>query len=192
MDFLDRADGALLDDADGLLVNAGGMDLDAHLRDHFAGTRELGQPARLVDVVGEGLLAIDMFAQLQGGHGDGGVHVIGHGDVDGLNGLFLVKQLAPVLINLHVREFLFDRFGAAEVNVGDGDQPEGGMGGEALDVGGGHARRAEAGVQQCFAGRGGADAAGQGGRDGDAGGGQGGAAEELAAGEGGWHGAAGN
>src|ERR1017187_825373 len=131
-----------------------------------------------------------MLAQLQGRHGDGGVHVIGHGDVDRVNGFLLVQQLAPILVDFHVREFFLDRVGVVEVNVGDGHQLEGGVAGQVLDVAGRHARGAEAGVEDGSVRRGGAQRAGQGGRGPQPGGGESGAAEELAAGDWSWHGGA--
>ena len=75
------------------------MTLDAHLRDDSIALRQFGHAPHFVDVMGQWLLAIDMFAELHGTHADGRVHVVWGGNIDGINvfGL-LVKQFAPVLI----------------------------------------------------------------------------------------------
>ena len=85
----------------------------------------------------------------------GGVHVIGSGDVDRVEVLLLVEQLAPILVNLDIGEAFLDLAQVSEVDVGDRDQLEIGARGERADVGARHARGPEAGVVNGFARSGG-------------------------------------
>ena len=62
--------------------------------------------ARLVDVVRQRLLAVDMVAELHRGHAHGRVHVVGRGDVDRVQPFLFVEHLAPVLVNFGVWETL--------------------------------------------------------------------------------------
>jgi hypothetical protein len=121
VNLFDLADGSILNDANRLAISAAGMNLDAHLCHELLLVRELREPARLVDVVRHGLLAIHVFAELHRGHGHRRVHVIGDGDVDRVNGLLLVEQLAPVLINLYVGKSL-QRVGLVQVHVRDSNE----------------------------------------------------------------------
>ena len=56
--------------------------------------------------MGEWLLAIDVLAHLDGHRGDGSVHVVGCGDVNGIEGLLLLQHLAKVLIDFCIRVVL--------------------------------------------------------------------------------------
>ena len=109
-----------------------------------------GQLAGLVDRLRERLLAVDVQPALEGAHGDRGVHVVGRRDVDRVEVLLLVEQLAPVLVDLDVREPLLDRRRVPQVDVGHGDELEVRAGGERRSAPR-HARGAEAGVIEGLA-----------------------------------------
>ena len=64
VDFLHLADRPVLHQLDRRAVLAAGVDLDAHLRDELLLAGHFGQPARLVDVVRQRLLAVDVQAAL--------------------------------------------------------------------------------------------------------------------------------
>ena len=74
------------------------------------------------------------------------MHVVRRGDVDRVEVLLLVEQLAPVLVDRHVGEQLLDVGRAGEVHVGHRDQLEVLAGGQRLDVGKGLAVGPETGV----------------------------------------------
>ncbi len=153
MDLGDFADAEFLDALDGRAVFRAAMDLDAHLGDEAAFACDFGDATGFVDVVGEWLLAVDVAVELQGTHGDGCVHVVGGGDIDGVEVLFLVEEFAPVLIDAGVGEALADFVGAGEVDIGDGDDVEVFVAGERGDIGEGHSIGAEAGMAHAGAGR---------------------------------------
>ena len=79
MDFEDVADGAVPDPFADEARALAGVALVPHLGDDVGRLGRLGQDAGLFDCVGQGLLDVDMLAQLDGGHGDDGVVVVGGG-----------------------------------------------------------------------------------------------------------------
>ena len=82
-----------------------GMNLNAHLGDHALMPGNFGHPAHFIKIVRERFLTIDMFAQLHRGDANRRVHVVGRGDVDGINIVFLAfQQFPPVLIKPGVRK----------------------------------------------------------------------------------------
>ena len=87
---------------------ADGVDLDAHLGDEATLVSEFGQLANLKQIVRQRFLAVNVFSQLHRAHGDAGVHVVGGGDVHGIDVFgFFIEELSPVLINFDVGESLF-------------------------------------------------------------------------------------
>ena len=76
----DRADGAGLHELDDAAVVVAGVDLRAHLRDDAGLRGGLADDARLLDVVGERLLAVDVLLQLERGQRGEGVRVLGGAD----------------------------------------------------------------------------------------------------------------
>ena len=152
VDFFHFADGAAVNDCDSLAVNFLRVNLDAHLCSELFLAGEFGKHARLVDVVREGFLAVNVFAELHRGVGDGRVHVVGHGDVARVDvALLFVEELAPVLVDAHVGEHGFDVGDFVEIDVGDGDEFHERIAGDGLDVGPRHAGGAEAGVAENLA-----------------------------------------
>jgi len=120
--LLDLADCSILDDADGHAVRYVGVNLDSHLRYDVGLARGQGQLPRLIDGVRQGLLAIDVLAETNGGHRYGGVHVVWRADVDGIDLVgFPFEQLSPVAVLAGVREFLGRLCEAVGINVADCD-----------------------------------------------------------------------
>ena len=70
----------------------------------FFSLRRPGQLAGLVDRLGQRLLGVDVQPLLHRPHGDRGVHVVRRRDVDRVEVLLLVEQLAPVLVDPDVGE----------------------------------------------------------------------------------------
>ena len=63
-----------------------GMDLRAHLRDERGiGRGDGAELTGFVDIVREGLLAVDVLAVIEGRHRRRRVGVVGGGDVDGVD-----------------------------------------------------------------------------------------------------------
>ena len=62
----------------------------------------------LVDRLGQRFLGVDVQSLLHRPHGDRGVHVVRRGDVDRVEVLLLVEQLAPVLVDLDAGEAILD------------------------------------------------------------------------------------
>jgi hypothetical protein len=118
VDLLYLADRPLLDGGDDTPVDLAGVALDAHLRDGLLLRRHAGQLPGLVEVMGQRLLGVDVQALLHRPYRDRGVHVVRRGDVHRVEGLLLVEQLPPVLVDLHVGELPLDLGGAAQVHVG--------------------------------------------------------------------------
>ena len=154
VDFLDLSDHAILNDLNCAAVEDMGVDLDSHLGDEAFFFGIILDLAALVDVVGEGFLAVDMFAELHGGHGHGGVKVVWGGDVDAVNvAAFFVEHFPPVCVNFGFGEALLKLFAAPWIKFGTGDEVYifgGGNGGEVSHC---HASTSEAGVSKGLAGR---------------------------------------
>jgi hypothetical protein len=117
----------------------------------------LHQGADLADGMGQGLLAIDVLAPLDGRHGRHGVRMVGRADdhrVDLVR--HLVEHLAEVLIDLGVRELRDLRTLAAlgpQVHVAQGDDLRAAVAGDRFDVAAAHAASADAGDVQSLTGR---------------------------------------
>ncbi len=129
--FADRADHAALDQLDDAPVVVAGVNLGAHLRRDAGLRRSLADDARLVHVVGERLLAVDVLLQLQRGQRGERVRVLGGADDDGVELIGVVEHLAEVLEPSRLREH---RRGAIEVrgaHVAQGHDP---LAGDALQV----------------------------------------------------------
>ena len=139
MDFLDRANGASLHQQHRHAVEARGVNLDAHLRDDALEAGQLSQLSRFVEVMSQRLLAIDILAQLQRGHGDGRMHVVGGGDV--------------YRVEMYPRKTLLHLHGAPEVHVSHSDQVNPLELGQLVKVLPGHTGGAETGVTQHAVGR---------------------------------------
>src|SRR5579862_1033105 len=105
VDLLDVADQAGLDDLDRLAQVPAGASLVAHLGGDLVLGRDLGHLPGFVDVVGQGLLRIDAFAQLHGHDAGAGVVIVGDADGDAVDLLgHLVEHLAVVEVLLGLRE----------------------------------------------------------------------------------------
>lgn len=154
MDFLDFTDDTFLDDLYGAAVEYMGVDLDAHLGDEAFLFGVVLNLTAFVDVVGEGFLAIDVFAELHGGHGHGGVKVVGCGDVDAVNvAAFFVEHFPPVCVDFGFGEALFELFGTSGIDFGTGDEVYVLCRGNGGEVRHGHTATAEAGMAKSLAGR---------------------------------------
>ena len=71
----------------------------AHLRRDPGLLRDAGDEARLTDVVGERLLAVDVLAGLHRQDRDVRVQVVGRGDEDGVDGLLLLEHDPEVFVH---------------------------------------------------------------------------------------------
>jgi len=98
VDLEDVADGAVPDPFADETGAFAGVALIAHLGDDVGRLGRLGQDAGLLDGVGQGFLDVDMLAQLDGGHGDDGVVVVGDRHGDGVDALFLFEHAAEIAI----------------------------------------------------------------------------------------------
>ena len=131
VDLVDVADGAVPDPFADEARAFAGVALVAHLGDDLGLLGGLGQEPGFLDGVGQGLLDIDVLAQLDGGHGDDGVVVVGGRHGDGVDALFLFQHPPeiPVLGRLVVHGLLvgLEPVGAEEVgqhlvvDVAEGD-----------------------------------------------------------------------
>ena len=87
------------------------------------GGGKLAEATRLLQGAGEGFLTIDVLAELHRRHCDGRVQVVGCADHDRVDLLvFLVEKFAPVLENLRAGMGLVELLGAAEIDLGHGDE----------------------------------------------------------------------
>ena len=98
-----RPDGAGLDQLDDAPVVVAGVDLGSHLGRDLGLGGGLADDAGLPDVVGQRLLAIDVFAQLQGRQGGEGVGVLGRAHDDRVELAGVVVELAEVATAARVR-----------------------------------------------------------------------------------------
>ena len=154
MDFLDLADGAVLDQLHGSLVLARGMDLDAHLGDQILLARHGGEHVDFVDAVRHGLLLVDREPEAHGGHGHGRVHVIGRAHADGVEvAVLLGEHLAPVLIDFRVGRTLLLLLQFRRVHFGDADQFHLGMAQQHIEGDVSHSARAKCAETELIAGR---------------------------------------
>ena len=154
MNLAHLADRALLDGRHDRPVDRMGVDLDAHLGDQALLARHPGHLPGFVDGPRERLLGVDVQALLQRPHRDRGVHVVGRRDVDRVEVLFLVEQLAPVLVDMHVGEKLDQLCRAARSTSATATSLTCLLAVSDADVTQRHAAGAEAGVAECLARRG--------------------------------------
>ena len=119
-----------------------GMALVAHLRLHFALPRGCHDPADLVNIVGQRLLAIDVLAGLQGGHRDYRVRVVGRGDDYRVDVFLLVEHGAEILVDLGLRIGLEGLGCVCHIDVAKGHDVLGLAGAE---IAAAHAAHADAG-----------------------------------------------
>jgi hypothetical protein len=104
-----------------------------------------------VNGMSQGLLAVDVLAELQGHHRDDRVEVIGRGDHHRVDVLLLFEHSAEIDVGLGAGE----RFeGALEVVLLDVAEGHDVFGGETADVARAHAADADAGNVELFARRG--------------------------------------
>jgi len=75
-----------------------------HLRGKFGFGRTFRQLAGFGDRPSKGLLDIDMLADVHTRESDGGMHVIGSGDDDGVDVLLLVEHDAIIVVALGLRK----------------------------------------------------------------------------------------
>jgi len=95
----------------------GCVNLNSHLRNERTIMRKLRHSADFMQVVRQGFLAVNVFAQLHRAHGNRRMHVIGCRDINRINIFsFGIQQLPPVLINLNVREPSLQFIGALQVH----------------------------------------------------------------------------
>ena len=101
--FFRRANDAGLNDFNSTAQSAAGAALIAHLGGELFLGGEAAHFAGFPDGLGERLLAIDMFAHLEGRHGGQTVHMIWRGDRHRVNRFaHLLEHLAPIAISLGV------------------------------------------------------------------------------------------
>jgi len=96
------AEDALPDPLDQQADMLAGVALVAHLRGDVLGLGQIAELAGLVEVVTEGLLAVDAAPRLQGADAGGEVMVVGRGHPDRVQVLLLVEELAIVGVYLRV------------------------------------------------------------------------------------------
>jgi len=107
------------------------------------------QLASLVNVMGQWLLAIDVFAGLERGHGDGGMGVVGRGDEHRLDVVLLGEHLAKILPALGGGKSGKRRRGKGMVHIAEGDDV---FSGQIIQVAAAHAANADAGDAQLAGG----------------------------------------
>ena len=160
VDLEDVADGAvpdpLADEPRAFLR----MALVAHLGDDLGLLGGLGQDAGFLDGMRQGLLDVNVLAQLDGGHGDDGVVVVGDRHGDGVDALFLFQHPPEIaVLGRLLVHGLFGRFevlGAEEVgdhlvvDVAEGDDV---LRADAAGIREAHAADADAGDIQGVARR---------------------------------------
>ena len=156
MHFLDFPDRPALHQRHRLLVDTFGMNLDAHLGHQTVLPGIVRKLAHIIDVMGERLLAVGMFAALHGRHRDGRVHVVGRRNIDRVDVVFLLlQQVAPILIHPH-SGILFHHLGhPVQIDVSHRDEVDLLGAANHIDVETGHAARAKTGMAQSTGGRGG-------------------------------------
>ena len=99
VDGVDAAEDAVADEFAGDPEFFGGALLRAGLENAFGLAGLLHELDSFVNVMGERLLAVDVFASAHGGDGDIGVPVIGCGDDDGVD-IFASDHLAKIIVGV--------------------------------------------------------------------------------------------
>ena len=150
MDLVDLANGVGPDHFAKLANAVAGMALIAHLGGdaEFAGGE--GQLAGLPDGVGQGFLAIDVFAGMNGAHCGRGMVVIGDCHNDGVDTRLLFQHDPVIGIRACARIFLQGVGHGIGIDIAEGDDI---FAGNALQIGGGAAAGADAGDVQLLVGR---------------------------------------
>ena len=122
MDLFDRTDDARLHDLDGPAESILRAALVAHLRHHFVVLGQFAQVPRLVHGLRQRLLAVHVFAHLDGSRGHEGMAMVGYRHRHGVDVLFFFFQhVAPVLVKPRVGVQAAGFFGLVLVDVADGD-----------------------------------------------------------------------
>ena len=148
------ADGTTSDDLDAGAVGNVRVDLDTHLGDHPGLLRRQANLAGFVDLVAEGLLAVDVLAMVEGGHRDRRMHMVGHGHVTGVDVLmFLVEELAEIVEARGLRVLLGDRAEMPIIDVAESDDLRVRTAGEHAEVVATHAGDAAGRVTDLGVGR---------------------------------------
>ena len=131
------------------VAHAGG-NLGSQLRHHPGFFRGQRQGAAFRDVVRERFLAIDMFAGADESQRNGRVHVVRHGDIDGINPVSLPgEHFAPVGVLPRAGQFPAGVREVIFIHVAKGDDLQPGMRLETFEVGAAHhAAHADASVAQ--------------------------------------------
>jgi len=145
----DLAEEAGLHDLDDAAIVVAGVDLRAHLRDDAGLRGGLADDARLLDVVGERLLAVDVLLQLERGQRGKGVRVLGGADEHGVELAGMIEDAAEIdlLARLRIQgRRLVER---RAVDVADGGDV---LGGDALQVGAAPAADADHGDAELVPG----------------------------------------
>lgn len=150
MDFADRADGIVQNEFAQSASVFGSLALIAHLSGDFVLARGLGNLARLPDGMGERFLAINVFAELDGGHGNERMEMIGRGDHYGVDVLLFLEHFAKVGEDFCFWIFFEDASGVVGVDVADGNDV---FAAELFEIDSALAANADAGNVEFFAGR---------------------------------------
>src|SRR6185503_17793795 len=180
VNFLDPADQAGMNDFDGAAQAGLGAALVAHLGGELLLGGELSEDAGLVDGLHQGLLAVDVLAELHRGACDDAVAVVGGGDGDGVDLVaHLVEHFAKIFEGFGVGVLLGRELEVVGIDVAQGDDLAAGLG-RVFNVGGALAGAADGGDADLLVGAG--DLGGDDVGEGDCGGGDAAALEHGAAG----------
>jgi len=181
VDLAHRPDRPRLDQLHDAAVVRAGVNLRAHLRGQFVLVGQLDHHADLRHRMGQRLFTVAVFAHPHGGHGGGGMDVIGRGDEHGVDLIaHLVQQLAKIAVLLGLGESFETAFRPALVHIAQGDDV---FAGTIADVPGALPSHADAGNVQFFVRRAVLRAACGGGNGPNAESGQSGVAEHFTAGQ---------
>jgi hypothetical protein len=113
-------DGPALDQFHDTAVILPGMDLCTHLGDPPGLAGSFGHGAGFENGMGQGLLAVDVPARLQGHHGGDGMRVVRRSNNDSIDA-FSVEHLAVINVEVGPGKALSCRPGTAFIDVTQGD-----------------------------------------------------------------------
>lgn len=134
----------------GLPASAPGQTLlDAHLRDGASSPSRVTNLERFANGARERLLPVDVLPALERREHDGCVHVIGDRDVDGVEVVLVIHQLAPVAVEARVRVLFGGLREHARVDVAERDDVDVGVGRDVREVVLAHAAAPDGGVAQA-------------------------------------------
>lgn len=122
VNLADPADDPRLDEFRHAAVIFSRLALGSHLGGHLRLSGRLRHLPGFPDAVGEGLLAVDVFAELEGGEGGEGVRVFAGGDQDGLEALLVVPETAEIHVGFCVRVFFRGLLKIGFVDIAQGDE----------------------------------------------------------------------